>query len=138
MQQQQKTCWKVQQKKQRKAKVEIKTQLSLWNLSGEYTQCKYSISHSAKEAFDWSKNFQVKDVFCRERSPKVLRAKAKTDLQSSHWVDEMPNFSLGHDDPLWEVCFYPESNYSTFCYMVHAFKLQLSSNLLDIEFGNIR
>lgn len=39
--------------------------------------------------------------------------------------------------PFGKKCFYPESNYSTFCYMVHAFKLQLSSNLLDIEFGNI-
>lgn len=49
-------------------------------------------------------------------------------------MEEMPNFSLGHNDSLWEEVLYLETNYSSFCYMVHAFRLQLSQTCLMLNF----
>jgi len=52
-------------------------------------------------------------------------------------VERTPNFSLGHNNSLWEEVLYLETNYSSFCYMVHALTLQLSHSL-DAELCSVR
>lgn len=49
-------------------------------------------------------------------------------------MEETSNFSLGRNHSLWEEVLYLESNYSSFCYMVHAFQLQLGHTCLRLSF----
>lgn len=67
-----------------------------------------------------------------------LESQSKKRLAVGNKVDRMPNFLLGHNNSLQEEVIYLETNDSTFCYMVHAFKLQLSQTCLHVEFCNVR
>lgn len=79
-------------------------------------------------------NFQVQELHFAGTVHPDLESWSKKRLAVGNQGDEIPNFSPGHNNSLWEEVLYPETNYSTFCYIVRTSKLQLSQTCLMLNF----